>query len=197
MTSPGLRELKKARTRRAIREHALRLFTERGYAATTVDQIAEAAEVSPSTFFRYFATKDHVVMDEDADPALVAATKSLPDGVGVVRGLRMVLPAVLAEQAPPAGAMLAMTRLAFAEPELRARRLEHASATEVAVVELLAERLGRDPGDAELRVFAGALMAAWTTALRDWAAAGAARSLVSYVDANLAFIESGPALSIP
>jgi transcriptional regulator GlxA family with amidase domain len=54
---PGLRERKKTKTRAAIREHALRLFREQGYEATTVEQIAEAAEVSHSTFFRYFPTK--------------------------------------------------------------------------------------------------------------------------------------------
>lgn len=77
MTDPGaragLREDKKARTRAAIRDHVMRLFRERGYAETTVDQIARAAEVSPSTFFRYFPTKETLVLADDHDPALVAA----------------------------------------------------------------------------------------------------------------------------
>ncbi len=72
----GLRERKKIRTRETIRREAFRLIEENGYAATTVEQIAEAAEVSPSTFFRYFPTKESVLLADDMDPAFLDALVS-------------------------------------------------------------------------------------------------------------------------
>src|SRR5690625_7390439 len=67
----GLRERKKIRTRQAIQEQALRLFAEQGYAETTTEQIAAAAEVSPSTIFRYFPTKEETVLYDTIDPVLI------------------------------------------------------------------------------------------------------------------------------
>lgn len=72
----GLRERKKLKTRVAIRRATYRLIAEQGYDATTVEQIAEAAEVSPSTVFRYFPTKEDIVLTDEFDPVIVAALRA-------------------------------------------------------------------------------------------------------------------------
>ena len=69
----GLRDRKKIQTREAIRREAMRLIAVNGNANTTVEQIAEAAEVSPSTFFRYFPSKEMVLMANDLDLVTVEA----------------------------------------------------------------------------------------------------------------------------
>ena len=84
----GLRERKKAKTRAAIRQHALRLFREQGYSATTVEQIAAAAEVSPATFFRYYPTKEDVVLQDDMDVVTLAALEAQPAGLGPIAAMR-------------------------------------------------------------------------------------------------------------
>src|SRR5580704_17255668 len=86
--SSGLRERKKARTRASLREHALRLFREQGYQATTVEQIAAAAEVSASTFFRYFPTKEDLVLQDDMDTRMVEALERQPAGLRPVAAVR-------------------------------------------------------------------------------------------------------------
>lgn len=78
MAAGDWRERKKARTRQRLQEEALRLFIERGYEATTVEQIAAAAGVSHMTFFRYFPTKEDVVLSDSYDPLLVAAIQARP-----------------------------------------------------------------------------------------------------------------------
>src|SRR5271165_4994463 len=93
----GLRERKKARTRAAILQEALRLFHEQGYAATTVEQIAAAAEVSPSTFFRYFPTKEDVVLQDDYDALLLEAFEAQPADLNPIQALRGSLRAIFSE----------------------------------------------------------------------------------------------------
>jgi AcrR family transcriptional regulator len=65
MTTPGLRERKKARTRQVIADAAARLFAERGYERVAVSDVARAAEVSEQTVYNYFQTKEHLVIDRD------------------------------------------------------------------------------------------------------------------------------------
>jgi AcrR family transcriptional regulator len=106
---PGLRERKKARTRAAIREHAFRLFREQGYDATTVEQIADAAEVSPSTFFRYFPTKEDVVLQDDLDLLWMEAIREQPPEVGPIAALRAGVHAAFARMGEAEWAQLRET----------------------------------------------------------------------------------------
>jgi len=87
----GLRERKKARTRASVQTIALNLFSRQGYDATTIEQIATLAEISESTFFRYFPTKEHLVISDDLDPLLIETFKSLPPEIGVFEALRYSL----------------------------------------------------------------------------------------------------------
>jgi AcrR family transcriptional regulator len=104
----GLRERKKAKTRAAIRDHAMRLFEEQGWAATTVEQIAEAAEVSPSTFFRYFPTKEDAAMNQTVSAiellaAALAEREGRPPDDRKFRVIAGALVGVVLAIVPPGG----------------------------------------------------------------------------------------------
>jgi AcrR family transcriptional regulator len=157
----GLRERKKARTRAAIREHALRLFRAQGYAATTVEQIAAAAEVSPSTFFRYFPTKEDVVLRDDFDDRMLGAFERQPPSLSPVAALRAGIREALASLTQAEWAEFQeMTALGMAIPEVRARMLDELTRTINTVADALARRLGRSPDDLAVRVYAGAVFGA-------------------------------------
>jgi len=155
----GLRERKKAKTRLAIREHAMALFKDQGYDKTTVEQIAAAAEVSPSTFFRYFPSKEEVVLQDDYDALLIAAFHAQQVGVPPLQALRNAISEVFlsmpeGQQAQEADRIRLMTEV----PELRARMLAQVSEMIQMLAEAVAERVGRQSDDFEVRTFAGALV---------------------------------------
>ena len=103
MPPDGLRERKKARTRAAIQAAALSLFREQGYDETTVQQIAAAAEVSESTFFRYFPTKAEVVLWDDFDPLVIDEFSRQPAELGALAALRSAMRAALEAAATTLG----------------------------------------------------------------------------------------------
>jgi AcrR family transcriptional regulator len=156
---PGLRERKKAKTRAAIQAHALRLFAEQGYHATTVEQIADAAEVSPSTFFRYFPTKEDVVLHDELDPKLIASLREQPAELGAIAALRRSMRETFASLSEAEAAReLRRHELARSVPELRARMLDQFVGGLAMLSEALAERLGRSPDDIAVRTLAGAVV---------------------------------------
>src|SRR6516225_4725487 len=121
----GLRERKKARTRASLREHALRLFREQGYQNTTVEQIAAAAEVSPSTFFRYFPTKEDLVLQDDMDTRMLEAFERQPTGLSPVAAIRGAIREVLESYSEAdLDVIRQTTTLAMTVPEVRARAMD-------------------------------------------------------------------------
>src|SRR3954464_6473259 len=119
--SPGLRELKKQRTRIAIQEAALDLIVRQGYDAPPCEQIAAAAEVSPATLFRYFPTKEDIVMQDDYDPLMAAAVAARPAPERPFQAVRQALKSTWAQ--PPAHEMSIVRkrpRLLLSVPALRA-----------------------------------------------------------------------------
>lgn len=166
--APGLRERKKARTRTSIREHALRLFHEQGYQATTVEQIADAAEVSPSTFFRYFPSKEAVVLADDVDPLMIAALHAQPPELGPIAALRAAFEDTLGRLTEEEMAREhARHALILSVPELRGMMYEEFGRTVSMLADALAQRYGRTRGDFETKVFAGAVAGAALAALQD------------------------------
>jgi AcrR family transcriptional regulator len=193
---PGLRERKKAKTRAALQQHALRLFRERGYEATTVDEIADAAEVSSSTFFRYFPTKEDVVLYDALDPLLFEAFEAQPADLSPVGALRATMrevfgaaPAdVLAQQDERAALILSV-------PELRMRMLDEFARSMLLFADVVAKRVGRQPDDLAVRALVGAVVGVGIAA---WVNAGGAQAVdyLRQMDEGLAQLEAGfPTLS--
>ncbi|HEY6277921.1 MAG TPA: TetR family transcriptional regulator [Streptosporangiaceae bacterium] len=195
----GLRERKKARTRAAIREQAFRLFREKGYENTRVEEIAEAAEVSPSTFFRYFPTKEDVVLQDDMDLLWLEAIGEQPPEMSPIAAMRAGVHAAFARMGEGEWAqMREMTELAMAVPAVRARMLTELARTTQVLAEAVAERTGRDPGDFAVRALAGAVvgvaMAAWFDEGGDPMAFDDETKLATFADKferGLALLEAG------
>ncbi|MFD4639037.1 TetR family transcriptional regulator [Lentzea sp. NPDC058436] len=151
MSTPGLRERKKLRTRQSLVDAAYALFARQGFAATTVDQIADAVEVSARTFHRYFASKEDValsVLTEQHD-ALVEALRTRPPEEPVMTAIHNAAVGVLrtyeADEDCDAFRFHQMQTLIAGSPALRAAAAEQGTARTTEVAELIAERMGVDP----------------------------------------------------
>jgi AcrR family transcriptional regulator len=161
----GLRERKKIKTRQAIRREAFRLIDENGYAATTVEHIADAADVSPSTFFRYFPSKESVLLADDLDPLILAAFEAQPPDLSPTQAFRRAYETTMARMSEEQVEFESTRqRLIFSIPELKVALYDEYYRTVNVVAEAIGHRIGRAAGDFEVRVFAGALTGAMMAA---------------------------------
>ena len=188
LTSPhtrpgGLRERKKAETRRALQRQALRLFSEQGYESTTVEQIAAAANVSAMTFFRYFPSKEDVILADEYDTLIAAHLSVQPVEATPLDKVHCAVRESLALVYAEARAdLLLRIRLILATPALRARLFANQGTT----ADLLARTFGAGSHDwrnnLRGRVIAAACLAAMTEAILMWANENGARPLPGLID---------------
>ncbi len=168
----GLRERKRRQTRERLTRAAMALFLERGFEATTLDDIAAAADVSRRSFFHYFESKEDVVFawHEESTAALIAAVAARPAGETMLTAAENAISAMVRQLEP--GEALAMARLKRDNPALQARDQVKYEKLERALAEALAKR---GPKSEKLQARLVAMIA--TGAMRIggelWAAEGA------------------------
>jgi AcrR family transcriptional regulator len=167
------------------------LFHEQGYAATTVEQIAAAVEVSPSTFFRYFPTKEDVVLYDDLDPLFFAAFEAQPSELTPIRALRGAMHLVIAGlSGEEIEQQQVRTELILAVPELRMRMLDQFANLVDLLAELVGKRVGRSANDFRVRAFSGAVMGTLLAPILS-DPQGTLRDYLAQMEASLDFLEAG------
>jgi AcrR family transcriptional regulator len=197
----SLRERKKLATRRELRRVALRMIAERGYSNVTVEEIAEAANVSPRTFFNYFPTKEAALFG--ADPELAEETRDAivhqSPGEPVMSVLRVLMTsrarAVADEFAELGGdplEWLARMRASRTDPHLHAAHAAQMAAIERSLAEAIAQRLGstleRDPYPGLLASIATGV---FRSSMSFWASSGGTVPLEHLVDRAFVALTSG------
>jgi AcrR family transcriptional regulator len=188
----GLRERKKARTRASIRVEAMRLFRERGYAATTIEQIAAAADISPATFFRYYPTKEDVVLQDDLDLLMPELVEAQPPSLSPIAAVRAAMVQTIGALGPAELDRLQETiELSESVPEIRGRAADEFTRTIALMAVPLARRAGRSPDDPAVRHVTGAIIGViWAATMLPPLSANPAE-LVARIDAALAHLEQG------
>ncbi|MEY2566062.1 MAG: hypothetical protein QOE35_591 [Actinomycetota bacterium] len=179
-TEGGARERKKRATRAQLEEAAFSLFSEQGYDATTVDEISEAAQVSPRTFFRYFATKEDVVFGDQegtlGELRAAMATGPVDDRVAVTEAL-LAFSDFLDNQRD---GVLGTRRLVSQNPTLHSRVLQEEHDWVGTIANVLAQRAGVEMPTFEQQVLAGCAISVLATSLREWYLSGASAPLSTF-----------------
>lgn len=200
MTTTSLREQHSARTRLRIAEVAVELFIEKGYDATTVDEIAEHAEVSPRTFFRYYPTKEAVLFHDldDRLGAMIDQIGQRPDDEPPAETLIHIMRAMSAEFDTGGSDGQLFRRLLSERPSLRAyQRTTIAEHCEGEVIAALARHAGLPVDDLGLQVAVATVGACFDIAARNWALKHTPESFVAVFNDTLAACATAIPATLP
>jgi TetR/AcrR family transcriptional regulator, regulator of mycofactocin system len=193
--APSRRERKKLETRHALEEAALRLFGERGYEQTTVEDIAEAADVAVRTFFRYFSSKQDVLFGDVVTGRvqhLQAELVRRPPDEDPLESVRAVMDMLDFNGPDEEQQIMARMDLMRRQPSFVGRYLEIMDAMRTVVVAFVAERTGLDPSrDLFPLLVGGACTASWDASLKLWVASGATVSLPKLRNESFAALTAG------
>jgi AcrR family transcriptional regulator len=194
----SLRERRRLRTRRTIQAQALRLFAAKGFQATTIEEIAAAAEMAPRTFFRYFPTKEEVVFWSEYPPMLAEFVARRPDDEPALEALHHgIVDGLAAIRDQDGERMMERLRLAFGTPALHPRLRQQQAGWATAVAEILADRLEERPDNLEVRIIAAAVAAAVWVAIEEWQAQDGKGDLGALIDQALGTVLSAPLQATP
>jgi AcrR family transcriptional regulator len=185
----GLRERWRVKARRTIQECALDLFDERGFAAVTIEEIAAAAEVSPSSVYRYFGTKEGILVADEFDNMSQEALEEILDLNDPVGSLVQIV--LRYEAAPEAGETARAerspwrrVRYFFQEPSVRMAACAALDRAGQRIAPLMA-RTGEFT-ETQARVAANALVFGYFAALEQWYVEGGDHPIADYVEEGLA-----------
>jgi AcrR family transcriptional regulator len=169
----GLRARKRQETREKLTRAAMALFLERGFEATTLDDIVAAADISRRTFFHYFASKEDVVFawQEEGTAALIAAVAARPAGEPMLAAAENAIVAMAGQLDP--GEVVAMARLKRDNPALQARDQLKYEKLERALADALLKRTGNKTDKMQARLVAMIATGAMRIGGELWAAEGA------------------------
>lgn len=183
----GLRERWRVKARRTIQECALDLFDERGFGAVTIEEVAAAAEVSPSSVYRYFGTKEGLIVADEFDTLTAEALQELfdpADPVGTMTRIVRDYEAGPADAGPSEGDSIPRRRIRyfFSEPSIRTAFCASLDRASQRIAPLMT---GGQLTDTQARVAANALVFGYFSALEQWYLDGGTRPVAEYVEEGL------------
>jgi AcrR family transcriptional regulator len=181
---PDPRSQARASVRARIAQSVFDVFAERGFEETTASEAAEAAGISRASFFRYFSSKEEAVFaaQEAIGAEITAALADRPAEEGAWTALRRSIDAAVRNYERSPSEALARVRLARGTPALRAHDLERQGQWRRMIGDVLAARLGLEPGDVRAEALAGAALAALDAAVSTWAERGEEADLIQLID---------------